>query len=155
MPDGSAAIPVKQPETAHAELAEKTERKRKEGQNISMEVSSAELAGILSDLREVADEAVEEGFPIPSELATGNSERLIKKIYEILPGSYGVYPTPDGEIAIDVFNGKGSSIILLCNSTGGALCLVNIEGNSRRAHYSQTDSLPDGFIREALTELKL
>ena len=142
-------------EIAHAELGEKTEWAEKEEQDISREVFSAELAGILSNFREVADEASEEGFPTPSEVATENSEWLIRKIYEISPGSYGVYPTPDGEVAIDIFNGKGSSVILLCDSKGGILCLVNIEGNRRRAHYSQRDTLPDGFIREALTELKL
>lgn len=103
----------------------------------------------------MADEAREEGFPIPSETAMANSERLIKKICGISPGFCGVYPTPDGEVAIDVFNGKGSSVILLCDSSGGVLCLVNIKGNRRRAHYSQTDILPDGFIREALIELNL
>lgn len=127
----------------------------REEEDMSDTIFSAELAGILGDLREVAGEAREEGFPIPSETAMTSSERLIREIYGISPGSYGVYPTPDGEVAIDIFNGKGSSVILLCDSEGGVLCMVNIEGNRRRAHYSQRDTLPDGFIREALTELKL
>ena len=133
----------------------KTERTGKEQQDISGEMFSAELDGILGDLQEVAVEAHEEGFPIPSETAMTSSRWLIKQIYGISPGSYGVYPTPDGEVAIDIFNGKGSSVILLCDSEGGILCLVNIEGNRRRAHYSRRDTLPDGFIREALTELNL
>ena len=115
---------------------------------------SAELTGILDDLRDAADEAREEGSPVPSDMAVTNSERLIRSLCEVSPGRYGVYPTPDGEISIDIFNGKGSSVILLCGSVGGALCLVNIEG-SRRARYSRTDTLPDDFVREALAGLKL
>jgi len=155
MPDEPAATPVNQSEIAHAEFGEKAGRAEKEQQDISGEMFSAELAGILGDLREVAGEAREEGFPIPSETAMTSSERLIRQIYGISPGSYGVYPTPDGEVAIDIFNGEGSSVILLCDSEGGVLCLVNIEGNRRRAHYSRRDTLPDGFVREALTELNL
>ena len=115
---------------------------------------SAELTGILDDLRDAADEAREEGFPVPSDMAVTNSERLIRSLCEVSPGRYGVYPTPDGEISIDIFNGKGSSVILLCDSVGGALCLVNIEGSSR-ARCSGTDTLPDDFAREALAGLKL
>lgn len=154
-PHKLVATPVSQPEIVHAEFGEKAGRAAQEQQDISGEMFSAELAGILGDLREVAGEAREEGFPIPSETAMTNSERLIREVYGISPGSYGVYPTPDGEVAIDIFNGKGSSVILLCDSEGGVLCLVNIEGNCRRAHYSRRDTLPDGFIREALIELKL
>lgn len=149
------AVPAKQAETTHVELREATEETQ-EQQDISNELfTSAELNGVLADLQEVIDEAREEGFPVPSDIAIANSEQLIKNLYEISPGRYGVYPTQDGEIAIDVFNGKGSSVILLCDSAGGTLCLVNIDGNRRRAHYSQINALPDGFVREALAELKL
>ena len=49
----------------------------------------------------------------------------------------------------------GVSVILLCDSNGGALCLVNMNGKHRRARYSSAEILPDGFLREALTELEL
>ena len=149
------AAPAKQAETAHVELREATEEIQ-EKQDISNELfTPAELNDVLADLQEVADEARKEEFPVPSDIAIANSEQLIKNLYEISPGCYGVYPTQDGEIAIDAFNGKGSSVILLCDSAGGTLCLVNIDGNRRRAHYSKINALPDGFVREALAELKL
>ena len=34
---------------------------------------SVELTGILDDLRDAADEAREEGFPVPSDMAVTNS----------------------------------------------------------------------------------
>ena len=151
--DRPIAASVERAETARTEPDETTEEVL-EGE-LPGETFAAGLADMLGDLRETADEAREEGFPLPSDTAMVNSERLIKKIYGISPGRHGVYPTPDAEIAIDIFNGKGSSVVLLCDSGGGALCLVNIEGNHRRARYSKTDILPDGFVREALSELKL
>lgn len=153
--DRPIAASVDQAEVAHAGLREINEEIQEEQYVSDKLFTSAELNDVLADLREVADEAREEGFPVPSRIAIANSEQLIKNLYEISPGRYGVYPTQDGEIAIDIFNGKGSSIILLCDSAGGTLCLVNIDGNRRRAHYSRANALPDGFVREALAELKL
>ena len=45
-------------------------------------------------------------------------------------------------------------MLLLCDSDGGALFLVNMKGKHRRARYSTTEALPDGFIREAIAELE-
>ena len=113
-----------------------------------------ELHDALHDLDEAKDEALEEGFPLPSNTALENARRLLHAMYDISPRRFEVYPTPDGEIAIDAPGGFGRSVLLLCDSDGGALCLVNMNGTHRRARYSDTGSLPDGFVREALAELK-
>ena len=115
----------------------------------------SELNDALHDLRETRDEARGEGFPQPSDIALENAERLLREMYGISPRRFEVYPTPDGEIAIDAPAGQGRSVILLCDSEGGALCLVNLNGHHRRARYSTTETLPDGFVHEALAELKL
>lgn len=109
----------------------------------------------LQDLQEVNHEAVEEGFLPPSDKAMDNAERLLKEMYAVSSRRYEIYPTPDREVAIDAPGGHGRSVILLCDSNGGALCLVNMNGKHRRARYSSTEILPDGFLREALTELEL
>ena len=113
-----------------------------------------ELTEALYDLRNAADEAREEGFPMPSDTALQNAEALLKGMYAISPRRFEVYPTPDGEIAIDAPGGPGRSVLLLCGSEGGALCLVNMGGGHRRARYTTTEFLPDGFVREALAELQ-
>ena len=113
----------------------------------------SELRDALTDLNEAREEAREEGFSPPSHLAIENATRLLQEMYSILPRRFEVYPMPDGEIAIDAPGGYGRSVILLCYSDGGALCSVNIDGNHRRARYSNADALPDGFLREALDEL--
>ena len=112
------------------------------------------LAEALSDLEEVVVEAEEEGFPMPQKISLENSKRLLMEMYAISPRRYEVYPMPDGEVAIDAPDGRGSSVLLLCDSDGGALCLVNMKGKHRRARYSTTETLPDGFIREAMAELE-
>ena len=114
----------------------------------------AELTEAIYDLRNARDEAREEGFPLPSDTALQNAEILLKEVYGISPRRFEVYPTPDGEIAIDAPGGPGRSVLLLCGSEGGALCLVNMSGDHRRARYSTTETLPDGFVREALDELE-
>ena len=113
-----------------------------------------ELVNALDDLQNTSDEAREEGFPLPSDVVLENADRLLREMYRISPRRFEVYPTPDGEIAIDAPGGHGRSVLLLCDSGGGALCLVNMNGNPRRARYSTTERLPDGFVREALAELE-
>ena len=114
---------------------------------------SSEFNHALQDIQEITNEASEEGFLPPSDKALSYAVRLLKGMYAISPRRYEIYPTPDGEIAIDAPGGYGRSVILLCDSDGGALCLVNMNGKHRRARYSSIETLPDGFLREALTEL--
>ena len=113
-----------------------------------------DLCDALRDLDQAKDEAREEEFPVPAGKALGNARRLLHAMYRISPRRFEVYPTPDGEIAIDAQGGPGRSVLLLCDSDGGALCLVNMNGAHRRARYSDTRRLPDGFVREALSELE-
>ena len=113
-----------------------------------------ELSDALADLREASDEAREEGFPAPSTLALSNAERLLKAMYGISPRRFEVYPTPDGEIAIDAPNGNGQSVLLLCEPEGGAMCLANLRGGHTHRSYPNADTLPDSFLRKSLTALE-
>lgn len=112
------------------------------------------LADALRDLEEVKDEARAEGFPAPTDVGFKNASRLLKEMCRLSRRRFEVYPMPDGEIAIDASDGQGSSVLLLCDSDGGALCLVNMRGDHRRARYSSADALPDGFVGETLAELE-
>ena len=111
------------------------------------------LAEALRDLQDVAQEAREEGFPQPTETVLSNAARLVRAIFGLHPFRLEVYPTPDGEVAIDALGDHSGSVILLCDAAGGALCLVNTGNGSHRARYSEVDQLPDWFLSEALAEL--
>ena len=113
-----------------------------------------ELSDALTDLREASDEAHEEGFPAPSALALSSAERLLKAIHDISPQRFEIYPTPDGEIAIDALNGNGQSVLLLCKPEGGALCFANLRGGRTHNAYTNSDVLPNDFLRKSLAALE-
>lgn len=114
---------------------------------------SPDLLDAQHDLDEAVAEAGEENFPKPSEMALTNARRLLSAMYRISPRRYEVYPTPDAEIAIDAPGGHGRSVLLLCESDGGALCLVNMNGAHRRARYLSAGTLPNEFVCVNLAEL--
>ncbi len=115
--------------------------------------ANADLRAAMQDLDGAIEEAREEGYPQPSSLALKNAERLLRDLYRLRNCRFEVYPTPDAEIAIVVPGGHGQSLLVLCDSDGGALCSVNLNGEHRRARYTTVTALPDGFVREALDEL--
>ena len=115
--------------------------------------TSRYLADALEDLHDATEEAMEDGFPVPSRELLDASEQLLKKLYEVWPHRFEVYPMPDGEIAIDAPNRRGSSVLVMCEPGGGVLCMVNNEGKHRRKRYLPTDHLPDAFLIEALSSL--
>lgn len=115
---------------------------------------SDELSAALGDLQEVNEEAQEEGFPVPSPIAFDNAERCLRAMYEISPRRYEVYPTHDGEIVIDAPSGFGTSVVLMCDSAGGALCLANLKDGQRYRQYASAHALPDDFLRDSLIALE-
>ncbi len=117
---------------------------------------AADLRTALHDVDGAVTEAQDEGFPRPSHTAVRNARRLLQDLYRLhrlRPSRLEAYPTPDGEIALVVSGGSGRSVLVLCDSSGGVLCSVNLNGRHRRARYSSATTLPDGFFREALSEL--
>ena len=111
-----------------------------------------DLEEALEDLRTTPDEAIDEAYPQPTQLALANAGRMLRRMHALLPTRLEVYPTPDGEIAI-VAPCTRQSVMVLCDSNGGALCMVNMDGEHRRAKYSAASSLPDSLLRDALNEL--
>ena len=73
---------------------------------------AVDLRDALRDLDEARKEAREEGFPAPSEAALRNARRLLRAMYDIFPQRFEVYPTPDGEIAIDAPGGRSCSFAI-------------------------------------------
>ncbi len=131
-------------------IAERKSEKAREARRLD-----ADLADALQDLREAKEEAREEGTPEPSDLAIENAAFLLRAMYEISPQRFEVYPSVDAEIAIHAPGGYKRSVLVLCESDGEVVCMVNIYGEHRRAHYKTLRTLPDGFFREALAELLL
>ena len=112
-----------------------------------------DLADALADLADASEEAREDGLPIPSQDLLASAEDLLRKLYPVWPHRFEVYPMPDGEIAIDAPNRRGSSVLILCEPTGEVLCMVNNEGKHQRKRYTSPDDVLDVFLSEALASL--
>lgn len=111
------------------------------------------LEDALADLKASPDEAKEEHLALPSDKALQSADHVLRALYRIWPRRFEVYPMPNGEIAIDAPAGPGRSILILCDSAGGALCAVNFDHTCRRMRYSDARLLPDGFLRGAIGSL--
>ena len=120
--------------------------------NATMQADDAPFSEMLADLAGARDEAAEEGFPAPSDDAIANAKRILTETRRFSTRRFEIYPTPDGEIAIDAPIDAGS-VLLLCDSDGGALCLVNLNGDQRQKRCD-ADELPDEFLTQALAELE-
>ena len=115
----------------------------------------APLANALRDLHELIAESHEEEIVPPSESAVVDAKRMLRAIYDILPCDYVMDLFPEGVIAITVPGGFNRSVMVLCESDGGALCSVNMNGKHRRKRYLHADQLlSDSFLCEALRELE-
>ena len=100
-----------------------------------------ELAEAREDLLRVFQEAEEEGYPRPTELAFNAAARLLTTMYAISPRRFEVYPTPDAEIAIDTAPRPGKSLIVLCDSDGEVLYLLYIDGCQESERLRSVDDL--------------
>ena len=114
----------------------------------------ANLSDALIDLSDVREEAREDGFTEPSDLALRNAERLLRAMYDILPWRYEVYPMSYGKVAIHTSNGQGASVMALCESDGGAMWVANLKSGHRGNHCKSADDLPDAPLRDVLMELR-
>lgn len=108
----------------------------------------------LDTLAAIDDEAAEEGYPPPSEVAKRNAGRVLAWLAKAHSRDLDVYPTEDAEVAVDVAGAKGCGVLVLFGSAGGATCFVTMNGDNRRARYKDGGRLPDAFLKEAMAELE-
>lgn len=108
---------------------------------------------IEQDLADVRNEAEAEGWPTPSDSACTGARRLLVEMFDVLPCRYEVYPTPHGEVAIDLPSGFSASILVLCISESRAMYLVTVAGEERIRDNLPVNDLPDQFLRQQLVRL--
>ena len=117
-------------------------------------VGGRDLDAALSDLAQAADEAREDGFEPPPELAIRNADRLLRDMYAHRPCRFDVYPTQDREVAIYAPEDE-RSVLVLCGPEGGVRCSVNLNGRHCRAYYDPAfaGTIQAGFLQDALAAL--
>ena len=99
------------------------------------------------------DNADSAGIPTPSQSVVDEARRIVLGLRRLLPADTDVHTWDDGEVAVEVFGARGRGFLLLCESGGGALCVVTVDKVARRARYESSANLPDGFLREGLQEV--
>ncbi len=112
-----------------------------------------DLRAALEEWQRVPDEAREEEFPVPTRRALHHSLRLLKTMYKLSPRRFEVYPTPEGEIAIEGTGSQGQWVILYCESGGGALCIFGNGNQDGYKRYKNLKELPDIFLQKVLNSL--
>ena len=122
-------------------------------QDLSKADDPSELQDALDDLANVKKEARIEQFPVPPQSLVDEAERLIRNMYSFYPSRFEVSADPDGAVAIDVRNGNGQWVLLLCEPQGDALVLTNLEIGERQ-RYPLQDEMLNCFLRDALGQLK-
>ena len=111
-----------------------------------------DLRDALRDLDGAAAEAATSDYPAPTGAALDAARLLLPALHAAAPRRFEVYPTPDGEIAIDAPSGA-SSLLLLCDSGGGVTCLLNAAGAQRLTRHASAGEVSPALLREALREL--
>ena len=102
----------------------------------------------------LSQEAEDTGEPMPPESDVEEARRIVLRLRGQLPEDTDVYLMDGGKIAIEVYGDLGYAFLLVCEPGGSALCVVTVNGVSRRARYESSRTLPDSFIREGLNDVR-
>ena len=123
-------------------------------------VPGPDLDAALADLAGAVDEANEDGFDPPSDLALRTADPLLRGMYGHRRCRFDVYPTQDREVAIYALE-RGWSVLVLCGSDGSVCCSVDLNGKKHCRAYCDPAFVADlpggfpGFLREALAALDI
>ena len=93
------------------------------------------------------------GNSILDQVLVEQTRRIVDALRDYLPVNTDIYVMEEGKIAVEVFGTPGRGFLLVCEPTGGALCIVTSDGESRRSRYESVRKLPDGFLKEGLQEI--
>ena len=125
--------------------------------HLGRESTDGLLEKSLEELRGVPEEAAEDGYPVPGEVAIKNAQKTLRRLHRHHPGRYTVCPTEEGDVAISVpVVGMGKAMTIECDSDGGLICFVNVDGHMRRMKDYDADTAWESsdFIVRALSDLR-
>ncbi|MXY71465.1 MAG: hypothetical protein F4Y97_00335 [Dehalococcoidia bacterium] len=117
------------------------------------EIASRRLGDALEAVHQAQQDAEEDELALPSASSLANATALLPEVYGMCSTPVDVYVTDDAELAIQSIDGRGSGVLILCESAGDILCLVSIGPEQGRRRYSRGDRFPDEFMQKAFLEL--
>ena len=112
------------------------------------------LSNSLDELKDAPAQAEEEDWPPPTSECIERTEKLLKKMFEIKPHPYWVYPTPNRELVIDG-GYEDRRIIVTLPHEGGSIYTYRAPdtGELRAVESADSDNLPDREMRIVLTRI--
>ena len=110
-------------------------------------------AAVQKVLNEAVVEAQEEGYGKPSGAAIESALKVSSALPDSVLGDHPNLSATSEEVSLHLHGRKNHSVLLLFESSGRVRCLVNLNGVHRRAIYDSDETLPDGFVREALGDV--
>ena len=113
------------------------------------------LSDSLDELRHATERAEDEGWPIPTPDCLERTERLLRKMFQIEPHPYWVYPTPDAEMVIDGGD-NDLRIIVIVPHDGGVIYTYRATDNGeiRAVERAASDDLPDQAMTMILARMR-
>ena len=121
-------------------------------QTATSDIRSIDFTNAVNDLRD-SPEAAEQDWGITLESAViGHAYRVLTSVIKTFPRSWNIYPTPEGEIAIDADTPHGTKVVVTCNPTGAVRCMTYINGEFRSQEYAQVGRDFIATLREALRQ---
>ena len=104
-------------------------------------------------MQEVLEEAREEGYPKPSEIALKNAESILQSFWLLRPDlPYEIYPTGEGEVIVDCPAMKGYSVIVICLTDGSLGLLRNTPNNKDSESFRTIAHLSIDTLSESLRD---
>ena len=82
------------------------------------------------------------------------AKRIVLQLRTRLPANTDIYSMDDGKVAVELYGSSGRGFLLVCEPKGSALCIVTVNGVSRRARYQTSRDLPDGFVSDGLKAVR-
>lgn len=113
-----------------------------------------DLVEALGDLQTAPIEADGLDFPLPETGTLMHAEKVLRRLYEIVPRLYYVYPMDPGDIAIDAPGANGQSAIFYCYPDESVYCCVNLRGNVVTTVCKSLGDFPDPRVRDALVKME-
>ena len=119
-----------------------------------------QLDRALHDLKEIMDEAAEEGYELPTKSTLRYVRRALFRAHDLCRNMlYDVAPLEDGSIMVQGtrhVDGRKHTAMIQCKPDGGAICSYFAPNRrSRQAFYDSADVMLEdcGFLPSALLEL--
>ena len=127
---------------------------RPSGQELIQDPVDLDLIDTLRELEQLTERAEEEDWVIPTPETLASAESLLRRLFQVQPHPYWIYPTPDGEIVIDGGE-RGSRVIVTLPPEGGVIYAYKSSpnGETRAVECADPNDLPDPHMKMVLTRM--